>query len=117
MGHSLLCRGAVPRRRLPYQHADPGGLPTWSQDRPIENEDVVLWYTVGVTHFVRPEDWPIMPMTKAGFSLQPVGFFDRNPTLDIPPPRRTCCHSDKAARGTEQSSPASLPLGGRAGTP
>ena len=106
-----------PAGAYPYQHADPGGLPTWSQDRPIENEDVVLWYTVGVTHFVRPEDWPIMPMTKAGFSLQPVGFFDRNPTLDIPPPRRTCCHSDKAARGTEQSSPASLPLGGRAGTP
>ena len=77
-----------PAGAYPYQHADPGGLPAFSHDRPLEGEDVVLWYTVGVTHFVRPEDWPIMPMTKAGLALQPVGFFDRNPTLDIPRPRR-----------------------------
>ena len=46
----------------------------------------MLWYTVGTTHFVRPEDWPIMPVARAGFRLEPVGFFDRNPALDIPPP-------------------------------
>jgi primary-amine oxidase len=33
-----------------------------------------------------------MPMTEAGFSLEPVGFFDRNPTLDIPPSAPGCCH-------------------------
>jgi primary-amine oxidase len=82
-----------PAGAYPYQHADPGGLPTWSRDRPLEGEDIVLWYTVGVTHFVRPEDWPIMPMTKAGFALQPVGFFDRNPTLDIPAPNGHCGHA------------------------
>ena len=81
-----------PAGAYPYQHADPGGLPAFSRDRPLEGEDVVLWYTVGVTHFVRPEDWPIMPMTKAGLALQPVGFFDRNPTLDIPPPASGCRH-------------------------
>ena len=80
-----------PAGAYPYQHADPGGLPAYSRGRGLEGEDIVLWYTVGVTHFVRPEDWPIMPMTKAGFALQPVGFFDRNPTLDIPPPGS--CHS------------------------
>jgi primary-amine oxidase len=26
-----------------------------------------------------------MPVTKIGFSLKPVGFFDRNPALDVPP--------------------------------
>ena len=52
----------------------------------------MLWYTVGVTHFVRPADWPIMTMTKAGLMLQPVGFFDRSPALDIPAPSRACCH-------------------------
>jgi primary-amine oxidase len=64
----------------------------------------VLWYTIGVTHFVRPEDWPIMPMTKAGFRLEPVGFFDRNPTLDIPPASSGdgCCHQNGA--GTPGSS-------------
>jgi Cu2+-containing amine oxidase len=30
----------------------------------------------------------IMPMNKAGFALEPVGFFDRNPTLDLPPASR-----------------------------
>jgi primary-amine oxidase len=79
-----------PAGAYPYQRADAGGLPAWSTNRPLEGADVVLWYTVGVTHFVRPEDWPIMPGSRAGFSLEPVGFFDRNPTLDIPPPPHAC---------------------------
>ncbi len=75
-----------PAGTYPYGRVAADGLPHWTEaDRPLEDADVVLWYTVGVTHFVRPEDWPIMPMNKAGFALQPVGFFDRNPTLDIPP--------------------------------
>jgi primary-amine oxidase len=32
------------------------------------------------------EDWPVMPVQHIGFKLQPVGFFDRNPALDVPPP-------------------------------
>jgi primary-amine oxidase len=84
-----------PAGAYPYGRTEPDGLPVWSTDRPLEGEDVVLWYTVGVTHFVRPEDWPIMPMTKAGFSLEPVGFFDRNPTLDIPPSAPGCCHAER----------------------
>ena len=46
---------------------------------------MVLWYTFGVTHFVRPEDWPVMPVEYTGFLLSPFGFFDRNPALDLPP--------------------------------
>ena len=45
----------------------------------------MLWYTFGVTHIPRPEDWPVMPVEYAGFLLVPVGFFDRNPALDVPP--------------------------------
>jgi len=26
-----------------------------------------------------------MPMTHAGFTLRPEGFFDRNPAIDLPP--------------------------------
>jgi len=81
-----------PAGTYPYLNGAAGGLPAWSTDRPLDGEDVVLWYTIGVTHFVRPEDWPIMPVTGAGFSLQPVGFFDRNPTLDVPPPAHACRH-------------------------
>ncbi len=71
----------------PYQHPGGAGLPEWTQaDRALEGTDVVLWYTFGHHHVPRPEDWPIMPVARIGFSLQPVGFFARNPALDVPPP-------------------------------
>jgi primary-amine oxidase len=44
----------------------------------------VVWHTFGLTHFPRTEDWPIMPVDRTGFTLKPTGFFDRNPTLDVP---------------------------------
>ena len=44
----------------------------------------MVWHTFGLTHVPRPEDWPIMPVDYTGFTLKPVGFFDRNPTLDVP---------------------------------
>ena len=55
------------------------------QDRKIDNEDVVVWHTFGVTHVPRPEDWPVMPVEMVGFILKPAGFFDVNPALDLPP--------------------------------
>lgn len=77
---------------FPYQHPGGAGLPTWTAaDRPIEETDVVIWYTVGSHHAPRPEDWPVMPVSYAGFLLQPVGFFTANPALDVPPPAP---HSD-----------------------
>ncbi len=61
------------------------GLPAWTQaSRSIENRDIVLWYTMGITHIPRPEDWPVMPVHRAGFKLVPSGFFDQNPTIDVP---------------------------------
>lgn len=61
------------------------GLPKWvKQNRELEKKDVVMWYSFGVTHLPRPEDYPVMPVHKAGFKLMPVGFFTRNPALDIP---------------------------------
>jgi primary-amine oxidase len=63
------------------------------RDRALENTDLVAWYTVGVHHIPRPEDWPVMPVAYAGFMLKPAGFFDRNPSMDVPPPkpREHCC--------------------------
>jgi primary-amine oxidase len=70
----------------PNQSVDDAGLPTWTAaDRSLVDTDLVAWYTFGVTHFVRPEDWPVMPVEYTGFVLSPFGFFDRNPALDLPP--------------------------------
>lgn len=69
----------------PNQHPGGAGLPEWSSaDRALENADLVLWYTLGTQHVPRLEDWPVMPVVYAGFMLQPEGFFDRNPALDVP---------------------------------
>ena len=40
---------------------------------------------MGAHHIVRPEDWPVMPVMMIGFQLKPLGFFDGNPALDVPP--------------------------------
>jgi len=69
------------------QHPGGAGLPDFVRgDRDIDGTDVVLWHTFGPTHFPRLEDWPVMPVARCGFTLKPTGFFDRNPTLDVPPP-------------------------------
>jgi primary-amine oxidase len=58
------------------------GLTQWIQaDRRLDNKDVVLWYTLGVTHIPRPEEWPIMSTHTACFELVPAGFFRSNPDL------------------------------------
>ncbi len=78
----------------PNQHPGGTGLPSFGEaDRPLEGTDVVVWYTFGAHHVVRPEDWPVMPVTTVGFMLKPSGFFDGNPALDLPP-STPACHSD-----------------------
>jgi primary-amine oxidase len=70
----------------PYQNKGNDGLPKWTTaNRSIANKDVVVWYTMGISHVTRPEDWPVMNAHKAGFKLVPWGFFARNPALNVPP--------------------------------
>jgi primary-amine oxidase len=78
----------------PNQHPGGDGLPRYTQaDRAVEDTDIVLWHVVGAHHPVRPEDWPVMPVTSTGFMLQPVGFFDGNPALDLARPKHNgACH-------------------------
>jgi primary-amine oxidase len=75
-----------PCGEFPVQSEDDTGLPVWTAaNRSIENTDVVLWYVFGIHHITRPEDWPVMPVDTVSFWLKPVGFFDRNPALDVAP--------------------------------
>ena len=72
-----------------------GGLPAYiAADRDLDGQDIVVWHTFGPTHVVRTEDWPVMPVTRTGFMLKPTGFFDRNPTLDVPASSGHHCHTD-----------------------
>jgi primary-amine oxidase len=106
--HTLLSADDYPRRRAgfidhhlwvtPYRAderyaagayptlSEPGqGLPTWTAaDRDIRDTDIVLWYTFGMHHVARAEDWPVMPVAWHGFELRPFDFFDRNPSMDAP---------------------------------
>jgi len=67
------------------------GLPEWTRaDRSIADTDIVLWHVFGIHHITRPEDWPVMPVDVVSFQLKPVGFFDRNPALDVPPAPSRC---------------------------
>jgi primary-amine oxidase len=69
----------------PNQSAGGDGLPRWTAgDESLANQDLVVWYTLGITHIPRPEEWPVMPMTHLGFRMIPGGFFARNPALDVP---------------------------------
>ncbi len=71
----------------PYtvMHHGQKGLPDITKgNRDISDCDLVVWHTVAVTHIPRPEDWPVMPAEYCGFHLIPTGFFDKNPTLDLP---------------------------------
>jgi primary-amine oxidase len=94
--HHLWVTAYDPAERYPAgdfvnQHHGGAGLPTWvAADRPIDGEDIVVWHTFGTTHFPRTEDWPVMPVDHVGFTLKPVGFFDRNPTLDVPASPEHC---------------------------
>jgi primary-amine oxidase len=79
----------------PNQSRGGDGLLKWTeQDRPVENTDIVLWYTFGHTHIPRPEDYPVMPTAYIGFTLKPNGFFGCNPANDVPPSAKkmACCH-------------------------
>jgi len=81
---------------FPNQHTGGDGLPRFiSKNRRLVDEDIVLWHTFGVTHIPRPEQWPVMPVEYAGFMLVPVGFFDRNPALDVPPTLSAHCEADQ----------------------
>lgn len=85
---------------FPNQHAGGDGLPKYiAQNRSIENEDIVVWHTFGHTHVCKPEDFPIMPVEYAGFTLKPNGFFTENPAMDLPPDKNAASKTGEGGGG------------------
>jgi len=88
-------------------HRGGAGLPAWTAyDRSVDDTDIVLWHTFGLTHFPRVEDWPIMPVDTAGFVLKPHGFFGRNPALDVPASTSSHCRTGHGHAGHDHGESA-----------
>jgi len=68
----------------PNQGKTNQGLPQWiADDESLDGKDLVVWYTMGVTHIPRPEEWPIMTVHRAGFKIMSRDFFTQNPVLNV----------------------------------
>jgi len=69
----------------PIQSKGDDGLAVWTKaNRPIENTDIVAWYTMGFHHVPRAEDWPVMPVMWHDFVIRPFDFFPQNPVMTLP---------------------------------
>ena len=85
-----------------YVAQNPGGdgLPAYAAgNRSLVDCDLVLWQTMSANHIVRPEDWPVMPVSSVSMHLKPFGFFDGNPMLDLPAPKSSHCSADECTCG------------------
>lgn len=75
-----------PAGDFPNQSKGGDGLPVFIADRePLENQDLVLWYSLGFRHVTRPEDWPLLPTRWFEFRLRPYGFFVQEPSHNLAP--------------------------------
>ena len=60
------------------------GLPQFVKDKQsLENEDIVVWYTMGFRHAPKPEDFPILPTFWHEVTLSPAYFFERDPSSKL----------------------------------
>lgn len=81
------------------------GLAVWTkEDQELVGRDPVIWYAFGVTHVVRIEDFPVMPVETVGFQLKPFGFFTGNPGIDIPHGVNAASTKHCCANGTANGS-------------
>ncbi|KAK9762009.1 peroxisomal copper amine oxidase [Basidiobolus ranarum] len=76
----------------------------WAQEeKNIEQEDIVLWYNFGLTHVVRAEDFPIMPVEYCGFTMKPCNFFVENPAVDVPPSSKLMLEESTQVEGGSEA--------------
>jgi primary-amine oxidase len=74
----LYADGQYPNQ-APEHYADT--LYHYAGEDSVYDRDIVVWYSLGETHVVRPEDYPLMPNMKLSVRFVPGGFFAKNPAL------------------------------------
>lgn len=83
------------------------GMREWIGDGTdeIDNTDIVMFHTFGITHFPAPEDFPVMPTEIFDLMLRPRHFFTENPCLDVKPSyARTTTEVKLGSAGTDSCS-------------
>ena len=69
----------------PFQGSAGDGLMAYvSPSENVNATDLVVWYTIALTHIPHVEEYPVMTTESAQFSIGPDGFFNSNPALDAP---------------------------------
>jgi primary-amine oxidase len=67
--------------QAPPDYADV--LARYADTAPVYNRDIVVWYSLGMTHFPRVEDYPVMSSARLSVTFHPDGFFQRNPAVGL----------------------------------
>ncbi|HLH92360.1 MAG TPA: hypothetical protein VKX28_28350 [Xanthobacteraceae bacterium] len=78
--HQIHAAGAYPNGAGPD---DADTLEHYADGASIYDKDVVVWYSLGMTHFPRVEDYPIMSNDRLVVTFRPDGFFTRNRALPL----------------------------------
>jgi primary-amine oxidase len=76
----LFAGGPYPNQ-APPDYADT--LPHHAGEDSVYDRDIVVWYSLGMTHFPRVEDYPVMSSARMAVTFVPDGFFARNPALGL----------------------------------
>jgi primary-amine oxidase len=76
----LYAAGAYPNQ-VKADYADT--LDRYAGESVIYDKDIVVWYSLGMTHFPRVEDYPIMSNDRLTVTFRPDGFFARNRALPL----------------------------------
>lgn len=59
-------------------------LAEWiKEDAPLQNQDIVTWFTAGFHHIPRMEDWPVMSTEWKTVHIMPHNFYPMNPAITI----------------------------------
>ena len=62
-------------------------LAQWvKEDAPLQDQDIVTWFTAGFHHVPRTEDWPVMSTEWKTVHIIPHNFFPMNPAITIRDP-------------------------------